>query len=348
MNILIGIITELWNILLDSSIYVLFGLFIAGIIQTFIDKDRIALHLGRKSFKSVFLAALFGIPLPLCSCGVLPTAMSLKKTGASKGAVLSFLISTPETGVDSIAVSYALLDPLMTVFRPFAAFVTALVAGITENIFGSKESGSEISENRCVFCDHEEGDHNHSLRSKFKYGMKYAFVDLFADMAFWFLIGVVAAAIIAYCVPFNFFEQYLGTGIKPILVMLIVGIPMYICASASTPIAAAFLLKGMSPGAAFVFLLAGPATNIAGIFTVGKFLGRRSIVIYLSAIAFCSILFGIILDFIYRSLNINIQASIGTAGELIPYPVRLVAVIIFLGMILYSQIHGYVNKCKRM
>ncbi len=341
MNILqslYGLISEIWHTFDDASFYILLGVVFAGLIQIFIDKDKIAIHLGKPGIKSVLLAALFGVPLPLCSCGVIPTAVSLRKNGASKGSVLSFLISTPESGVDSIAISYALLDPLMTVFRPVAAFFTAIVAGISENLFGNKNDNIGIKqENKCDCCDNATGEkHNHSFYLRFRYGIHHAFVDLLSDIAVWLLLGIVIGGIISYFVPQNIIENYIGSGLHSMFFMLAVGIPLYICASASTPIAAALIAKGMSPGVALVFLLAGPATNAAGILSVRKFLGKRSMIIYLLSIAICSLGLGLILDQIYLIGGINAKAIIGKASDILPHPVKLVSAIILIGLMINS------------
>jgi hypothetical protein len=292
LRIFYGVVYEIWQTYSEAALYILFGLLVAGIIQAFINKETIAKHLGQKRAKSVILAALFGIPLPLCSCGVIPTAVSLRKNGASKGAVLSFLISTPETGVDSIAISYALLDPIMTVFRPVAAFITAVIAGILENIFGKEDKGAIPQKtNICLSCGCAGDEHHkeHGIISRLKYGMRYAFSELLGDIAIWLAFGIIVAGAISYFVPASLVEGYLGNNWQAMLIMLLIGIPLYICATASTPIAAALIAKGMSPGVALVFLLAGPATNIARIFAVGKFLGKRSLIIYLLSISICVI-----------------------------------------------------------
>lgn len=343
----IGILYEAWEILDESSLYILFGLFIAGLIQAFVRKERIAKYLGNQNIKSVFYAALFGVPLPLCSCGVLPTAMSLRKQGASKGATTSFLISTPESGVDSIAITYALIDPLMTVFRPVAAFITAMTAGIVENLFQDKKAEDKIEEDKdsCLFCEEEENcsqNHNHSLSYKITKGLHYAFVDFLGDIAKWLLIGIGIAGVISYLVPENVIENYLGYGWQPMVVMLIVGVPLYICASASTPIAAVLIAKGMSPGVALVFLLTGPATNVASLTVIGKFLGKRSALTYLASICLCAIILGIILNQIYLASGIDIKATIGKAGEIIPHALKTVSAIILLFFMANSIYH----KCK--
>ncbi len=341
----IGILHESWEILDESGIYILLGLFIAGVIQAFVKKERIAKYLGQKNIKSVFYAALFGIPLPLCSCGVLPTAISLRKQGASKGATTSFLISTPETGVDSIAITYALIDPLMTVFRPVAAFITAMTAGIFENMLTDMDTEESIEENKdsCPSCggdDCSQAD-KQSLTYSITKGLKYAFVEFLGDISKWLLIGIVLAGAISYLVPENIIESYLGYGWQPMIVMLMVGVPLYICASASTPIAAALIAKGMSPGVALVFLLTGPATNVASLIVVGKFLGKRSALIYLASICLSAIVLGITLNWIYLSLGIDIKASIGKAGEIIPHALKSIAAVILLLFMSNSIYHKY-------
>lgn len=341
MEILFGLIKEIWITFQNASFYILLGIFFAGLIYVFINKSKIARHLGQSRFQSVLLAALFGIPLPLCSCGVVPTAMALRKGGASKGATLSFLISTPETGVDSIAISYALLDPLMTIFRPIAALVTALVAGIVENVFDKKDAVSleKNYELTCEICHKAISPaepHRHPFQERFIYGMRFAFVDLLGDIAKWFILGIVIAGIIAYFIPESFILNYLREGWPAMLLMLAIGIPMYICASASTPIAAALILKGMSPGVALVFLLTGPATNAATILIVSKFLGKRAAVIYLISIALCAIMLGLLLNQLYATLGIDISATFGHACEIIPHPIKTIAAIVLIVLTIHA------------
>ena len=340
-DILIGLIKAIWHTFDEAALYILFGVFMAGVIQIFVDRDKIAAHLGKPGFKSVILAALFGVPLPLCSCGVLPTAISLRKSGASKGSVLSFLISTPESGIDSIAMSLAMLDPLMTVFRPLAAFTTAITAGISENIFGKKEEGEAVPPpNTCESCGEEDAvnAHKHGFAQRFRYGMNYAFVDLLGDIAKWLVLGLTIGGIISYFVPQSFVENYLGSGLRPMFIMLLIGIPLYICASASTPIAAALIAKGMSPGVALVFLLAGPATNAAGILMVGKFLGKRSVLIYLMSIAVCAVIFGLLLNHIYLVSGIDIKTTLGMACEVFPHYIKSIAAVILVIFMINSVI----------
>ena len=340
MSLLHDIMIAAWTLLESSSLYILLGLIVGGLLKIFLSPDFVATHLGRGRFASVFKAALLGVPIPLCSCGVLPAAAQLQRQGANNGATTAFLISTPESGVDSIAVSWALLDPLMTVARPVAAFLSALVAGITENLFSYKEKPSVPPPLRMVSvptgacadsacgCGHEPK--KASLPGKIVQGLRYAITDIWGDLAGWFFVGIAVAACITVLVPDDLISRHLGGGIGAMLLMLVVGVPMYICATASTPIAAALILKGVSPGAALVFLLAGPATNIAAMAVLIRILGRRGVAVYLGAIAVVSVLCGLALDALYLSLGISAAATIGEVAETVPPWLMLAATVLLL------------------
>jgi len=229
--------------------------------------------------------------------------------------------------VDSISITYALLDPIMTVARPVVAFVTAFVAGLSENLFSYKKEAREIIPDlRCpvdgccdgVHCDPGEHSRHHTFYEKLRAGFGYAFKDLWNDIAAWFLFGLLLAGIITVLIPDDIFSRYLGSGLPAMLLMLAVGIPLYICATASTPIAAALILKGVSPGAALVFLLAGPATNLASLTVLIGTLGKRATAIYLSSIAVCSVIFGLVVDQIYGYWGLSAQAIVGQASEVVP------------------------------
>jgi uncharacterized membrane protein YraQ (UPF0718 family) len=267
--------------------------------------------------------------------------VSLRKQGANNGATTAFLISTPESGVDSISITYALLDPIMTVARPVAAFITAAAAGITENLFSASTVDSKIVPDlSCPVdgccdgesCTPEEHRQHHTFWEKLKAGMHFAMNDLWDDLAVWFLIGLVLAGMITVLIPADIFSTYLGSGLPAMLLMLAVGIPLYICATACTPIAAALILKGVSPGAALVFLLAGPATNMASLTVLTGVLGKRATAIYLTAIAVCAVSFGLVVDQVYASLGISAQAVVGQASEIVPEWAGLIGAILILGM----------------
>ena len=272
---------------------------------------------------------------------MLPAAVSLRKQGAGKGAVTSFLISTPESGVDSISITYALLDPIMTIVRPVAAFFTAAAAGVAETIFEKQEDAEEvIPDLTCPVdgcCDGENCDphrhrRHHTAVEKTIAGLRYAFTEFWDDLAGWFFVGMLIAGAITALIPDDIFSRHLGSGLPAMLLMLAVGIPLYICATASTPIAAALILKGVSPGAALVFLLAGPATNVASLTVLSGVLGKRATGIYLAAIAASAVAFGLLVDQVYALLGVSARASIGQAAESIPAWLELVCTAVLLAI----------------
>ena len=351
-----SVLSETLSLLLDASPYILFGILVAGFLKMFLSTDYVVRNLGEGRILPVLKASLLGIPIPLCSCGVLPAAASLRKQGASKGATIAFLISTPESGVDSIAVSWALLDPVMTVARPVVAFITATIAGLVESFFGVPETAEERSvDNNCSVdgcCDGndcEPVDHanHHTFREKMSGGMKYAFGELWGDLAGWFAVGLILAGIVTALVPDQFIAATMGGGLGSMLIMLAVGVPLYICATASTPIAAALILKGVSPGAALVFLLVGPATNIASLSVLTGLLGKRAVGIYLASIAIVSVGAGLLLDGIYTATGISAQAAVGQAAELVPVPIQYAAAAVLIAISikpLFFSIKGLVEK----
>jgi len=344
-----------WETLVMMAPYICMGFFMAGMLHIFVNTQTIIKYLGQGRIKSVIYAALFGIPLPLCSCAVLPTATSLKKQGANNGATLSFLISTPETGVDSLAVTYALLDPIMMIFRPLSAFFTAVTAGLAENFLGKSygETTQTATPNLACKVDNccdgndcplEVHNHHHSWRAKLYAGIRYGFGEILDDIAKWLLLGIGIAGAINVLIPEKVMETYLSGGIHSMLVMLIVGIPLYICATASTPIAAALILKGLSPGAALVFLLAGPATNAATISVVYGLFRKQTVAIYLASIAVCSLLMGLLLDQVYAWLGISARAVAGQAGEFIPEWLSVITAIGLLVLMLRSLVQNWRHR----
>jgi uncharacterized membrane protein YraQ (UPF0718 family) len=257
---------------------------------------------------------------------------------------LAFLISTPETGVDSIALTYSLLDPLITVIRPVTAFATAVVAGIVENFVGrASQPGQRAKVDRtclidgcCDGTDCAPADHaaHHSLFEKLRAGMRYAFEDLMADLAVWFVLGIFLAGIITALVPESFVSSVFGSGLLAYLGMLAVSLPMYVCASMSTPVAAALVMKGMSPGVALVLLLAGPATNMATVTMVGGTLGKRALGVYLGSIAFCTLAAAYLTDMAYSALGMSARAAAGAAaGDLIPWWLEWGAALVLAALI---------------
>ena len=325
MEIILEILKSSWQILESAALYLLFGFVIAGILRSIVSADTVVKYLRRGRFKSVFYSSLLGIPIPLCSCGVVPAVAGFKRQGANNGACLSFLTSTPETGIDSIALTYSLLGPILTVMRPVTAFISAMCAGLIENYTGKSYAGSSqpIANLNCVFdgcCGGIDSDplthkRQHTFSEKLRAGMRFAFDELMGDLAVWFVLGISLAGIINVLAPSSWVNAALGSGIISYLFAIIVSGPMYVCATLSTPIAAALVMKGMSPGAALVMLMVGPATNVPTIAMVGGLLGKRALGIYVGSIVAISLLMAYITDIIYKSFGISPKVYLGLPGE---------------------------------
>ena len=280
---------------------------------------------------------------------MLPAAASFKKQGANKGALASFLVSTPESGVDSIAITYALLDPIMTVARPLAAFITGISAGILENSVSWK-SEAELDSPTPVSAAAagDTSEDQEPLMARIIHGLRYGFREIWADIALWFFVGLFLAGIITVYMPESLSQMILGGGIVAMLAMLLMGMPIYICATASTPIAAAFLLKGASPGAVLVFLLVGPATNMTSLSVLIRILGKMGTVRYLIVIAVVSIMFGLGLDGVYHYLDIEARAIISEVRETIPYWLKLGSAVILIMLFLHHLLDQFrLRQLKR-
>ena len=304
---------EVLSLINEMSPYLLLGFFFAGVMHAFIPGMVYNRYLGGKGFKSVFYGALFGVPLPLCSCGVLPTAMSLRKQGASKGATASFLISTPETGVDSIIATYSVLGLPFAVIRPVAAFCNAIMGGWLINKFGDKDEVVPVDASaKTCFCHHkQEETHHEGFLGKMREALRFGFVEMIEDIGKWLVIGLVIAGLITVFVPDEFFALFRGNTQLSMLLVLCIAIPMYICATGSIPIAVALMMKGLTPGAALVLLMAGPACNMASILVINKTLGRKSLVLYLVSIITMAILWGHVVDYLLPAEWFQMALSVG-------------------------------------
>ena len=271
--------------------YLLLGFFFAGLLYAFIPKQRIEKYFSGSPMRSSVLAAVFGIPLPLCSCGVIPTGTAFYKNGASKGGTISFLISTPQTGVDSILATFSLMGLPFAIIRPIAALVTRITGGLITSVVTKNEKETRIYK--------EQKEENKTLKRKIKDVFQYGFVEFIQDISKWLVIGLVLAAIISALIPNEFFEFLNLPPIVQMLMILVVSIPLYICATGSIPLAAILILKGISPGAAFVLLMAGPATNVATITMIGNVLGKKSLFAYLATIIIGALSFGLLIDYVF-------------------------------------------------
>lgn len=372
---------NLLELCLEAAPWLVLGLIIGGLIKALVPTSFLNKHLSGNGFVSVSKAALFGAPLPLCSCGVIPAALGLRRAGASKPATISFLVSTPETGVDSVTISYALLGPFMAIVRPIAAIISAITAGMlvskadetvtssshthdhsssccetekvasTDSCCSSEAAASSVSSccdsddkkdavspsQEASCCSSDSCDTTPDLKtngfvSEAWAGIKYSFNTLFVDVLFWLVIGLVFAALVKTFVPVTFLAEY-GSGFPAMLIMLVIGIPMYVCATASTPIAAGLLLAGVSPGTAMVFLMAGPATNISTLGVIGKELGKQPLIAYLVGVGFITLLTGLAVDAIVEHWNINVQAQIVHSQDLVPPVVSWASLLMLVAVV---------------
>jgi HflK protein len=363
---LLRLLWETWNIFKQASVFLLFGFFIAGVLAVCVPEKLLSKLFRTGKVKSVLWAATIGAPLPLCSCGVLPAALGLRRQGATPGATVAFLIATPETGADSVSLTYALMDPIVTVFRPVAAVVTALTAGLLTNLFGTPKS-TDGAQDPAHLSDatidphplHAHGQdaaHSHEHASVpgpssalsaasrsarawnvLKRVHHYAFRQLLDDTGYWIVLGIVLSGVIAAALPPAFLERYLGNELVSMLVMLLVGIPIYVCAAEATPLAAALVMKGLNPGAALVFLLVGPATNIGSMVLLTKFLGARIMAIYLGAIVVVALLAGIALNAIYRAWGLDPRAMFGTATAFLPESLKVASALLLIVLLALSM-----------
>lgn len=279
-------VVELARLVNEMAPYLLLGFLFAGILRVVFPRGVITRTMGKRNFRSVLNASLLGVPMPLCSCGVLPTGIGFYKNGATRGSTISFLISTPQTGVDSILATYSLLGLPLAIIRPVVALATGVFGGILGNLADRNGNAVEVKEE-----DRDE-TYDRSVKELFRYG----FVELLQEISKWLIIGMLVAAFLSVLIPEDFFTRSISSEYLAMLLMLLASVPLYICATGSIPIAAVLLMKGLSPGAALVLLMAGPATNIATMAIVGNTMGRRSLWIYLSAIIGGALVFGTLIN----------------------------------------------------
>lgn len=408
------LLNNFWQLFLLSAPWLMLGLLIAGLLNVYLPANFLNRHLGKEGLWTTIKAAFIGAPMPLCSCGVIPAAIGLRRAGASKSATTAFLVSTPETGVDSVSVSYVLLGPFMAIIRPIAAVCSAIAAGVLvgkdheihsqhkhqaatadDNSAGccssntaaevkkepsccssntsaeikkepsccssntsaevkkepsgfSTEDSASIKTDRC--CKGEKPSLSIESRvAKFKRAIRFSCNKLLEDTMVWLVIGLFFAALVQTYVPESYLSQW-GSGIFAMLVVILISIPMYICATASTPIAAGLLLSGVSPGAVLVFMLAGPATNIATLGVVGKELGKRAVLAYLTGVIGMALLFGFLTDYLVDEFGFVVAPMMGTEHEVLPQWLSLasgiILAILMLRLVLKMALKKFVDTGK--
>ena len=350
-DLAIQLAREFWLLLGEMAPWLLFGFLVAGVLSVFLRPETIERHLGGRGIGSSLKAAAFGVPLPLCSCGVIPVAASLRRHGASRGATAAFLLSTPQTGVDSILVTFSLLGPVFAVVRPVVAFLSGVIGGLAVDLLGDEreaptapapeaatplplpaappagDPAGETCTDAC--CAAEPGE------PWWRRVLEYGFVTLPEDLARPLLLGILVAGLIGLLVPEDLFAGILGHGIVPMLAMMVIGIPIYVCATGSVPVAAALIAKGVCPGAALVFLMTGPATNSATIATVWKILGRRAALAYLAVVALTALGSGLLLDAAFDWTGLSVATG---AGSMLPAWLRHGSAILLLFLLLRAPL----------
>ena len=350
---------EIISLVNSMSPYLLLGFFLAGMMHAFIPGYLFHKYLSKNSFQSVLNAAMLGIPLPLCSCGVIPTGMSLHKEGASNGAVVSFLIATPQTGVDSILATYSLMGLPFAIIRPIAALFTALLGGTFANCLNLQTPNTSTGVESCscshthsdshgsCSCSSEESTGHLSVWQKFVYGLHYAFVDMMQDIGRWLVLGLIIAGLITVYVPDSFFELFKDNSLASIFLVLLCAIPMYLCSTGSIPIAVALMMKGFSPGTALVLLMAGPAVNMASILVVNKVLGRKTMLVYIASIVCGAILFALGIDYLAPDLFLSSLSTgdVCAHGEISTFNWITSAVLILL--LLNALVRRYLIKKEK-
>ena len=352
---MLSFIDNFWQLFVLSAPWLLVGLLVAAIMKAWIPMDWLQKQLGGDGVKPVVKGALLGAPLPLCSCGVIPAAMQLRRGGAGKGATVAFLSATPETGVDSISVSYVLLGPVMAIVRPIAAIISAITSGLlvgkatehdkqttgsapVKSCCASKTAANiapEPVKSSCCATNKtapSQISRPQKLWQQAKDGIQYSTGKLLSDFYLWLMIGLFFAALVQTLVPMDALAKY-GSSIWTMLLMVLISVPMYVCATASTPIAAALMMMGISPGAALVFMQAGPATNIATISVVLKELGKRALAAYLFGVIVMSVFFGWLLDTALDYFDISVQSAMQHQHSVLPDWLELSAALLLAGLI---------------
>ena len=330
----------------EMAPYILLGLLIAGLLHAFVTPDVMSRHLAQPGWKSVVKAALIGVPLPLCSCGVLPTAIAMHRNGASKSATSAFLISTPQTGVDSIAATWSLLGPAFAVLRPVAAMTTALFGGVA--VSASEKSPESVTATDTATCKvNVQSEVKKSFISKIVEAFRYGFYDMVRSIGGWLVGGLLIAALITEFVPTDFFASLAKYPLLAMLAVVAVAVPMYVCATGSIPIALSLMLKGLSPGTALVLLMAGPAANFASVTLLTRELGRRAATIYITSIVVGAILFGLAADYLLprewfpNIMNVHIGGCHGaTAG---PGLFPAICAVVLAVLLIIALISRFIN-----
>jgi len=335
MNLLVDVIIQIWDFTLIVAPWLMLGFLFSGLIHAFVGEKFIRQHLGAGGFSSVWKATVFGIPLPICSCGVIPLAAGLRNDGASKAATMSFLVSTPTTGIDSIFVTYAFLGTVFAIVRPLSALVGGLLVGTLISVLVKEKMDKRDFKSVSI--------HAHPFKDRLKDGFSYGFGVLPEDIGKTIFWGILIGGVLSALLPQDVSQIYLSNPAIAYPLMLAISIPLYVCAIASVPVAAAMLAKGLVPGAALTFLIAGTATNAVTIAFVAKKFGKKVLIIYLASIISLALISGILLDFLMSGVVIK---DILFKGREIPYSVKLISTFLFVGLVIKSFLKAKGEKMR--
>lgn len=333
MSIVLNFLDKVIYLWLEISPYLLFGMIVSGLLHIFLSKEFISRQLGSGGIISVIKATLLGVPLPVCSCGVIPIVSSLQKEGAHKSSILAFLVSTPTTGVDSIFVTYSLLGPLFAIFRPLSAMLCGIALGVADYFVEKDTKVKKLPKHK-----HKQIHPVFHWREFFR----YSFFEIPQDIGRSLILGIIIGGLIAVFIPAELFSAHISTPLDFLLALLI-GIPLYVCATGSIPIAVSLLAKGFSPGAGLIFLIVGPATNAITLSFVRTKLGKKSFYLYLANIIIVAVLLGFIFNYLWFTLGAN-QRLITGGGKMIGFEVKLISAILMLILIGHALIKP--NSCK--
>lgn len=303
MEIISQIFTNTWYYTKEASPWLLTGFLFAGLLKAFVPSEILLKYLGGRNIGSILRATLVGIPLPLCSCGVIPTGIGMYKQGASISSTLAFFIATPATTITAIMLSFGMIGSKFTLVWIIACFSIAVLIGIL-SLFFLKDKPKDLKKNiekehtfkiqkifNCKNCQNIFG-------GKMKEVFRYGFIEMVGEIGVYIFIGLLAAGIISALIPPGFIGKNLGTGVLPLLIIVLIATPMYVCSTASIPLVASLIAKGMHPALGIAFLIAGPATNISPILAIGKVMGKKTALLYLISIIVFSILITFILEFL--------------------------------------------------
>ena len=334
MDIILSSLKDSWHIIAQFAPYLLLGFVVASFLQYLIPEDFIVKQLGKKGFLSILRSTLWGIPLPLCSFSVIPVASSIKNSGASKGSTIAFLSATPQTGVDSLLATAALLGWPFAIIKLIIAFIAGIISGVLVDFIDTKKENKFIEFDFCPLLNKKKNLKENSL--------KYFFITLPLDLYKPLLIGILIAGFIPNLIQSNL-PSYLSDGFYSFLSMTFISLPLYVCAVESIPVAYTFLLKGISLGSILIFLIIGPATNSATILAAMKIIGKKSTFIYIFTLVLIAWFSAYLIDGYLFNLEIEPPKDHHLHLNLLNHISGIFLILYFLNAVFNKKIKSFLN-----